>query len=125
MRTRLDNGAVVIAKYSGATPAVTVHASFEAGTVFDPASEHGVSHFVSRTIDRGTIALTADEIAERFDRRGVSQAITVNRHVLSMVCTCLVEDLDDTRDAGRSRDGAGVPDAKSRRAAASHDDSPG
>ena len=70
---------MVIAKYSGAPPAVTVHASFEAGTVFDPASEHGVSHFVSRTIDRGTIADTADEIAERFDSRGVSLAITVNR----------------------------------------------
>jgi len=96
VRSRLDNGAVVIAKYSGATPAVTVHASFEAGTVFDPGSEHGVSHFVSRTIDRGTTAHTADEIAERFDSRGVSLAITVNRHVLSLVCTCLVEDLDTT-----------------------------
>jgi len=96
VRSRLDNGAVVIAKYSGATPAVTVHASCEAGTIFDPASEPGVSHFVSRTIDRGTIAHTADEIAERFDSRGVSLAITVNRHVLSLVCTCLVEDLDTT-----------------------------
>ena len=63
VRSRLDNGAVVIAKYSGATPAVTVHASFEAGTVFDPGSEHGVSHFVSRTIDRGTTAHTADELS--------------------------------------------------------------
>ena len=94
VRSLLDNGAVVIAKYSGVTPAVTVHASFEAGTVFDPASEHGVSHFVSRTIDRGTLTHTADEIAESLDSRGVSLAITVNRHVLSLVCTCLVEDLD-------------------------------
>ena len=94
VRSPLDNGAVVIAKYSGVTPAVTVHASFEAGTVFDPASEHGVSHFVSRTIDRGTLTHTADEIAESLDSRGASLAITVNRHVLSLVCTCLVEDLD-------------------------------
>ena len=94
VRSPLDNGAVVIAKYSGATPAVTVHASFEAGTVFDPASEHGVSHFVSRTIDRGTLTHPADEIAESLESRGVSLAITVNRHVLSLVCTCLVEDLD-------------------------------
>jgi zinc protease len=94
VRSPLDNGAVVIAKHSGATPAVTVHASFEAGTAFDPASQHGVSHFVSRTIDRGTIAHTADEIAEGLESRGVSLAVTVNRLAFSLVCTCLVEDLD-------------------------------
>jgi zinc protease len=94
VRTVLDNGVRVIAKHSGATPAVTVHASFEAGTVFDPPLEPGVAHFVSRTVDRGTASHTADDIAERLDFRGVSLSITVNRHALSLVCTCLVEDLD-------------------------------
>jgi zinc protease len=94
VRSVLGNGAVIIAKRAPATPAVTLHASFEAGTVFDPPSEHGVSHFVSRTIDRGTSTRDADEIAEDLDNRGVSLAITVNRHALSLVCTCLVEDLD-------------------------------
>ena len=94
VRSVLDNGVRVIAKHSGATPAVTIHASFEAGTVFDPPHDSGVAHFVSRTIDRGTTAHTADEIAERLDYRGVSLAIAVNRHALSFVCTCLVEDLD-------------------------------
>jgi zinc protease len=94
VRAVLDNGVRVIAKHSGATPAVTVHASFEAGTVFDPPLEPGVAHFVSRTIDRGTTSHAADDIAERLDFRGVSLAITVNRHALSLVCTCLVEDLD-------------------------------
>lgn len=94
VRFVLDNGVRVIAKHSAATPAVTVHASFEAGTVFDPPPEPGVAHFVSRTIDRGTASQTADDIAERLDFRGVSLAITVNRHALSLVCTCLVEDLD-------------------------------
>jgi zinc protease len=94
VRTVLGNGAVVIAKHSAATPAVTLNASFEAGIVFDPPAAHGASHFVSRTIDRGTLARTADEIAEDLDSRGISLAITVNRHVLSLVCTCLVEDLD-------------------------------
>jgi len=93
-RSVLDNGVRVIAKRSDATPAVTLHAAFEAGTVFDPPSEPGVSHFVSRTIDRGTALHAADEIAERLENRGVSLAITVNRHALSLVCTCLVEDLD-------------------------------
>jgi zinc protease len=94
VRCVLDTGVRVIAKHSGATPAVTIHASFEAGTVFDPPQEPGIAHFVSRTIDRGTTSHTADEIAERLDYRGVSLAITVNRHALSLVCTCLTEDLD-------------------------------
>jgi len=94
VRSVLDNGVRVIAKHSGATPAVTVHATFEAGTIFDPPPEPGVSHFVSRTIDRGTASHTADDIAEQLDFRGVSLAIAVNRHALSLVCTCLVEDLD-------------------------------
>jgi hypothetical protein len=98
VRSVLDNGVRVIAKHSGATPAVTVHASFGAGTVFDPPHEPGVAHFVSRTIDRGTASHTAEEIAERLDYRGVALAITVNRHALSLVCTCLVEDLDQILD---------------------------
>src|SRR5207253_82663 len=53
-----------------------------------------VAHFVSRTIDRGTATRTAEDIAEGLENRGVSLAITVNRHALSLVCTCLVEDLD-------------------------------
>jgi zinc protease len=94
VRSVLDNGAVVIAKHAPATPAITLHASFDAGTIFDPPEYPGVSHFVSRTIDRGTAQHHADEIAEGLENRGVSLAITVNRHALSLVCTCLVEDLD-------------------------------
>jgi len=94
VRSVLDNGAVVIAKRASATPAVTIHASFAAGTVFDPSAEPGIAHFVSRTIDRGTAARTCDEIAEDLDNRGVALTINVNRHVLSLVCSCLVEDLD-------------------------------
>ncbi|MBI2828712.1 MAG: insulinase family protein [Acidobacteria bacterium] len=93
VRAVLGNGAVVIAKESPTTPAVTVHASFRAGTVFDPADQAGLSHFVSRTIDRGTETRPADRIAEALDGRGVSLSISVNRHALSLVCTCLVEDL--------------------------------
>ena len=33
VRHVLDNGAVVLAKHSPATPAVTVHASFAAGSI--------------------------------------------------------------------------------------------
>jgi len=94
VRTVLDNGAVVIAKQSQTTPAVTVHAAFHAGTVFDPPHLSGLAHFLSRTIDRGTATRSPETIADELDRRGVSLATSVNRHVLSLVCTCLVDDLE-------------------------------
>jgi zinc protease len=53
-----------------------------------------VAHFVSRVIDRGTQTRSADQIAEELDSRGVSLNVTVNRHGLSLVATCLVEDFD-------------------------------
>jgi zinc protease len=92
VRGVLANGVRVIAKETRTTPAVTIHAAIEAGTVFDPADQCGLAHFVSRTIDRGTQSLSADQIAEELDSRGVSLSVAVNRHVLTLVCTCLVED---------------------------------
>lgn len=93
-RAVLPNGMTVLAKAAHTTPAVTVHAAIHAGSVCDPADQAGVSHFVSRTIDRGTAQRTGDEIAEVLDGRGVSLTVSVNRHALSLVCTCLVEDFD-------------------------------
>jgi len=93
-RAVLPNGTVVIAKQSPATPAVTIHASVRAGSEFDPLDLAGVSHFVSKTIDRGTTSRVAARIADEFEDRGVSLAITINRHAMWLICTCLVEDLD-------------------------------
>jgi zinc protease len=90
----LANGATIIAKESRATPAVTLHASVRAGTICDPPDLPGLSHFVSRVIDRGTDAHTADAIAELLDSRGVSLTVSVNRHAMSLVCTCLVDDYE-------------------------------
>ncbi len=94
-RQQLSNGAVVIAKEARATPAVTIHASIEAGGICDPPDVPGVSNFVSRLIDRGTASRSADGIAEELDNRGVSLSVNVNRHVLSVILTCLTEDVDD------------------------------
>ena len=93
VRSVLGNGAVVIAKESRTTPAVAVHASIRAGTVCDPPTHAGLAHFVSRTIDRGTTSRSADGIADVLDNCGVSLSVGVSRHALSLVCTCLVEDL--------------------------------
>jgi zinc protease len=93
-RQVLPNGVTVIAKETRTTPAVTIYAGLHAGTIYDPPEQLGVAHFVSRTIDRGTTASAADRIAEELDSRGVSLAIQVNRHAMSLICTCLLEDFD-------------------------------
>jgi zinc protease len=93
-REQLQNGAVLIAKESRTTPAVTIHASFEAGGVFDPPAQPGVAHMASRMLDRGTSTRSAEQIADELDTRGVSLSISLNRHVISIVCNCLSEDFE-------------------------------
>jgi zinc protease len=93
-REQLQNGAVLIAKESRTTPAVTIHVAFEAGIVFDPPSRPGVAHLVSRLLDRGTTSRNAEQIADELDMRGVSLGVNVNRHVISLVCNCLAEDFE-------------------------------
>jgi zinc protease len=93
-REVLPNGVTVLAKETRTTPAVTLHVGVHAGTIYDPPGQSGLAHFGSRTIDRGTITRSADDIAEELDSRGVSLSVSTNRHALSLVCTCLVEDFD-------------------------------
>lgn len=91
-RTRLANGALIIAKQATATPAVTFSASVPAGTISDPADLPGVAHYLSRVIDRGTTSKTGEEIAELLDSRGVSLSVAAMRHAFVVSCTCLAED---------------------------------
>jgi len=94
-RQVLDNGVVVIVKASHATPAVTINASLQAGAVFDPSAHMGLANFVARTMDRGTNTRTADDIAMALESRGASLDVRINRHVVSVDCTCLVGDFGD------------------------------
>ena len=94
-REVLANGVTVIAKRTSTTPAVTLVANLRAGSVHDTQELPGLAHFVSRTIDRGTDQHSADELAELLDNRGVTLSAIVNRHLLSLACTCLIEDIDD------------------------------
>ena len=97
-RDVLANGAVVVAKESRATPAVTINVTLQAGSMFDPAGRPGVAHFLSRVLDRGTVSRSADEIADVLDARGVSLSISVSRHTMTLVCTCLAEDFEAILD---------------------------
>ena len=91
-RTRLGNGALVLAKTSRATPAIAISVSVPAGTAADPPDLAGVAHFLSKVIDRGTASRDAEAIADLLDSRGVSLTATAMRHALVVSCTCLTED---------------------------------
>jgi zinc protease len=91
-RRRLENGALVLAKASGAMPAVAIAVSVPAGTADDPPELTGVAHFLSKVIDRGTASRDAEAIADLLDGRGVSLTAAATRHALVLSCTCLTED---------------------------------
>lgn len=97
-RSTLSNGVVVIGKETHTTPAVTISATFRAGSMYDPPARLGVANFLSRTIDRGTARRSADEIAEALDGRGVSLIVLVTRHQIAITCTCLSDDFDPMLD---------------------------
>lgn len=97
-RQQLANGAVVLAKESRATPAVTISAAVAGGIAAEPADRPGLAHFLSKVIDRGTRATSAEDMAEILDGRGVSLSVGVTRHQLALSCTCLAEDFGPMLD---------------------------
>jgi zinc protease len=93
-RTAFDNGAVFVGKQTLTTPAVAISLAMRAGSICDPPDAAGATWLLSRVIDRGTVRRSAAEIADELDRRGISVAVAVTRHILSLSCTCLAEDFD-------------------------------
>ena len=95
VRAELANGGVVLVQETVMTPAVTISASFRAGSMFDPADLPGLAYLTGRAIDRGTERRTASMMADELDERGVSLRVSSNRQALTVSCTCLAEDFDD------------------------------
>ena len=95
VRAELANGAVVLLQETSMTPAVTINASFRAGSIFDPIDLPGLAYLTGRLIDRGTTRRTAGVLADELDERGVSLRVSSNRTALTVSCTCLTEDFDD------------------------------
>lgn len=91
-RTVLGNGVVVLTKESRKTPAITIQVSMKAGSVCDPDAHPGAMHLLGKVIDRGTATRTAAQIAEGFENRGASLAVSVTRHLVTLSCTCLAAD---------------------------------
>ena len=95
VRAVLDNGAVVIVQEAAATPAVSINATFFAGSQHEPDPLVGLAYLTGRVIDRGTERRDADVIAGELDQRGVSLRIGTTRHTMTVSCTCLSEDFED------------------------------
>src|SRR6266852_2757169 len=93
-RTTLDNGATLLVKQTTTTPAVAISLNLRAGSIADPPGLPGMTWLLSRVIDRGTATRSASDIAEELDSRGITLTITVTRHLLSLVCTCLADDFE-------------------------------
>jgi zinc protease len=95
VRAELSNGGVVLVQETVMTPAVTISASFRAGSMFDPVDLPGLAYLTGRAIDRGTEHRSASMMADELDERGVSMRVSSNRQALTVSCTCLAEDFDD------------------------------
>src|SRR5262245_2677260 len=93
-RTVLENGIVLISKTTSTRHEVSINLSVRAGSASDPSGQPGAMWLLSRVLDRGTATRSAADIAEELDNRGVTLTITVTRHLLSVVCTCLADDFD-------------------------------
>jgi zinc protease len=98
LRRSLRNGASVLVQQTATHPAVTLYATLPCGSGFDEDQLLGRSNFLARVIDRGTRHRTAEQLAEDLDGRGVSLNVGVTRHLLSLSCTCLSEDLQAMLD---------------------------
>lgn len=93
-RIVLENGVAVIARETRKTPAVTLNLAVRAGSICDPEERPGASYLLSKVIDRGTARKSADDITEELESRGTALAVTVTRHLVTFVCTCLADDFE-------------------------------
>ena len=94
IRTTLDNGVVLLAKETRKTPAVSLNLTLRAGSVADPGDAPGAMNLLAQVIDRGTATRSAADIADVLDSRGVTLSTGVSRHLFSLTCTCLAEDIE-------------------------------
>ena len=93
LRAELDNGVVILAQESSTSPAVSINATFHAGSAQDPADRPGVAYMTRRVIDRGSAGRSAAQIADTLDDRGVSLRVAAARDTFTVSCDCLATDL--------------------------------
>ena len=94
VREQLANGVTLLVKEARAQPAVAINATMTAGSVCDPPGAEGLTHFLSRLLDRGAGTRSAEEVADTLDLRGVSPLISVTRYATTLSCDCLADDFE-------------------------------
>lgn len=93
-RIVLRNGASIIVKETRRSPAVAISLAVRGGSSVESAAMPGVTHLLSRVMDRGTTTRSAADIAELLDGRGIALSCGASRHHLSLVCSSLAEDFE-------------------------------
>ena len=94
-RQELDNGLVVVARPNRAARSIAARLVFEAGAAFDPPGKAGTSSLVARLLDRGGGGLSAEAIAEGFERLGVSYVARAQGDTLDVEVRLLAEHLPE------------------------------
>ncbi len=75
----LDNGARVYLVSTHELPMVHLRAVFDAGSSHDPAGKRGLSNLVALLLQQGAGGLSADDIAEGFERLGAEVSALAER----------------------------------------------
>ncbi|NIR59248.1 MAG: insulinase family protein [Gammaproteobacteria bacterium] len=87
---RTENGARVLFVAAGDLPIVDIQVVFDAGSARDGAGK-GLARLANRLLDDGTAALSADQIAERFDRVGARFSLDSGRDQASVSLRSLTD----------------------------------
>jgi zinc protease len=90
----LPNGVTLLVQENATTPAVSVLIAVGAGAACEGDEAAGTTALIARLLDRGTSGRSGETIADELDRRGASLSVGAGRHMLTVACTCLAEDLD-------------------------------
>ena len=90
----LPNGVRLLVQENATTPAVSVLIAVGAGAACEDAAAAGTTSLISRLLDRGTRGHSGETIADELDRRGASLSVGAGRHMLTVACTCLADDLE-------------------------------
>lgn len=93
-RTVLANGLAVLCHRQPASEMATVSAMVRAGSAADPDSFPGLSNFVLHMLSRGSLNLSAEQIAFRLDFLGADLTAECDRDAAYLTLTCLARDLD-------------------------------
>jgi len=91
-RVTLANGVTIIAKSNHTTPAVSTLVGVRNGAYSDPPERDGTAALCARVLDRGTVAYSADEIADDLGGRGGWLSVAAGRHQMAVAATCLSDD---------------------------------